>query len=154
MTASAPLDLGSAGRLRAPLSPAHVPSTPGAGGAREGRDVGSLARADGASSQESEGAVTVGHGRVRQLTSLQVGRHSLAMNSTSGAPTNLQRGLSVKADPVTGGLVGLPESWAGLLPQGLSEAPRSAESVPESLRVASVPEEALNIELSNPDPHP
>ena len=110
--------------------------------------------ADGASSQESEGAVTVGHGRVRQLTTLQVGRHSLCMSSTSGAPTNLQRGLSVTADPVTGGLVGLPESWAGLLPQGLSEAPRSAESVPESLRVASVPEEALNIDLSNPNSNP
>ena len=110
--------------------------------------------ADGESSQESEGPVTVGHGRVRQLTTLQVGRHSLSMSSTSGAPTNLQRGLSVKADPVTGGLVGLPESWAGLLPQGLSEAPRSAESVPESLRVASVPEEALNIDLSNPNSNP
>ena len=111
--------------------------------------------ADGESEgAESEGAVTVGHGRVRQLTTLQVGRHSLSMNSTAGAPTNLQRGLSVTADPVTGGLVGLPESWAGLLPQGLSEAPRSAESVPESLRVASVPEEALNIDLSNPDPNP
>ena len=111
--------------------------------------------ADGESEgAESEGAVTVGHGRVRQLTTLQVGRHSLCMSSTSSAPTNLQRGLSVRADPVTGGLVGLPESWAGLLPQGLSEAPRSAESVPESLRVASVPEEALNIDLSNPDPNP
>ena len=55
---------------------------------------------------------------------------------------------------MTGGLVGLPESWAGLLPQGLSEAPRSAESVPESLRVASVPEEALNIDLSNPNSNP
>lgn len=67
------------------------------------------------------------------------------MTSTSGPPTNLQRGLSVTADPVTGGLVGLPESWAGLLPQGLSECPRSAESVPESLRVASVPEEGLKL---------
>ena len=110
--------------------------------------------ADGASSPESEGAVTVGHGRVRQLTTLQVGRHSLCMSSTSGAPTNVQRGLSVTADPVTGGLVGLPESWAGLLPQGLSECPRSAESVPESLRVASVPEEAINIDLSKPNPNP
>ena len=111
--------------------------------------------ADGESEgAESESAVTVGHGRVRQLTTLQVGRHSLCMGSTSSAPTNLQRGLSVKADPMTGGLVGLPESWAGLLPQGLSEAPRSAESVPESLRVASVPQEALNIDLSNPNPNP
>jgi len=105
--------------------------------------------ADGASSPESEGAVTVGHGRVRQLTT-----SNLSMTSTSGPPTNLQRGLSVTADPVTGGLVGLPESWAGLLPQGLSECPRSAESVPESLRVASVPEEAINIDLSKPNPNP
>ena len=96
--------------------------------------------AEGASSADAEAAVTVGHGRVRQLTT-----SNLSMNSTSGPPTNLQRGLSVTADPVTGGLVGLPESWAGLLPQGLSGTPRSAESVPETLRVATVPEEGLKL---------
>jgi len=96
--------------------------------------------AEGASSADAEAAVTVGHGRVRQLTT-----SNLSMNSTSGPPTNLQRGLSVTADPVTGGLVGLPESWAGLLPQGLSGAPRRAESVPETLRVETVPEEGLKL---------
>ena len=94
--------------------------------------------AKGASSADAEATVTVGHGRVRQLTT-----SNLSMNSSS--PTNLQRGLSVTADPVTGGLVGLPESWAGLLPQGLSGTPRSAESVPETLRVATVPEEGLKL---------
>ena len=33
----------------------------------------------------------------------------------------------------------------GLLPQGLSGTPRSAESVPETLRVATVPEEGLKL---------
>ena len=96
--------------------------------------------AEGASSADAEATVTVGHGRVRQLTTSNV-----SMNSGSGPPTNLQRGLSVTTDPVTGGLVGLPESWAGLLPQGLSGTPRSAESVPETLRVATVPEEGLRL---------
>jgi hypothetical protein len=36
----------------------------------------------------------------------------------SSGPDNVQRGISVRYDPVTGGLSGLPESWAGMLPDG------------------------------------
>ena len=67
------------------------------------------------SGADAEASVTVGHGRVRQLAC--GANASESSNSTSGPPTNLRRGLSVTTDPVTGGLVGLPESWAGLLPQ-------------------------------------
>ena len=101
---------------------------------------GSEARTPGA---EAGATVTVGHGRVRQLACGVNAAES--SDPSSGPPTNLQRGLSVTADPVTGGLVGLPESWAGLLPQGLSGMPRVAESVPETLRVVGVPEQGLKL---------
>jgi len=48
-------------------------------------------------------------------------------------------GLSVKADPKTGGLTGLPQQWRDLLPEGCALDTQAEEELPEVLRPTAQP---------------
>ena len=43
-------------------------------------------------------------------------RPQFSQRESGELPANFQRGVNVTVDPTTGGLVGLPESWAGVVP--------------------------------------
>lgn len=51
-----------------------------------------------------------------------------------GTPENVRRGISVRYDPRTGGLSGLPESWAGMLPDGCTPDKVGDGELPAALR--------------------
>jgi len=50
-------------------------------------------------------------------------------------PFGLKKGVSVRYDPVTGGLIGLPEPWKALLPDGCTRDTVDASALPPMLRV-------------------
>jgi len=62
---------------------------------------------------------------------------------TAAGVTNFQHGVSVKVDPLTGGLSGLPSSWAAMLPEGCAPRLQPSANLPPEL----VPSEPKDKEL-------
>ncbi len=60
--------------------------------------------------------------------------------------SNLRAGISVKYDPLTGGLSGLPAAWAGLLPPSCVRLDEDELALPLELRPAALP---LGVKLSD-----
>ena len=54
-------------------------------------------------------------------------------------PTNVKHGVSVRPDPKTGGLVGLPEAWTALLPDGCAPDSQPESNLPPELRPTAQP---------------
>jgi hypothetical protein len=48
--------------------------------------------------------------------------------------SNVTHGLSVRPDPRTGGLIGLPDAWTSLLPEGCTPDSKSDDALPPELR--------------------
>lgn len=49
-------------------------------------------------------------------------------------PQNVKKGVSVKHDPITGGLIGLPAAWGGVVPEGCAQETVHEGDVPADLR--------------------
>ena len=65
--------------------------------------------------------------------------------ATAGTPRNFTQHVSVKYDPLTGGLTGLPKAWEGLLPEGCSRDAVSYADVPAELRPTGVADPGLRL---------
>jgi len=63
-----------------------------------------------------------------------------AERDLGASPSNVKKGLSVKRDPLTGGLIGLPEMWENVVPQGCAQ---------EIVHQADVPEEYHHLVPAN-----
>lgn len=102
------------------------------------------ASAPASSSTAEQPAAEFGRGRVRPLP--QSSSTGSAGSGSTNGPTNLQRGISVTVDPVTGGLVGLPEQWKGLVPEGCLVDVRNDASVPEELRAIAPAQQGVRLQ--------
>jgi len=85
-----------------------------------------------------------------------VPRDSTVTSASSGAapanvsaPQNTTKGLSVRVDPKTGGLVGLPAGWSGVVPEGCATATVDEASVPADLRHLIPHNSANGVKLSD-----
>ena len=65
--------------------------------------------------------------------------------SEGGMPRDVQRGISVRYDPVTGGLSGLPEGWAGLLPAGCTRDTVHPSALPPTLCPTATPTPGMRL---------
>lgn len=54
-------------------------------------------------------------------------------------PSNVRHGVAVKLDPTTGGLRGLPEGWAAMLPDGCAPEVTANAALPPELRPTAQP---------------
>ena len=61
-------------------------------------------------------------------------RPQFSQRESGELPANFQRGVNVTVDPTTGGLVGLPESWAGVVPDGCAPGVQSEAALPAHLK--------------------
>jgi hypothetical protein len=59
--------------------------------------------------------------------------------------TDVKQGIHVERDPLTGGLRGLPEEWARLLPEGCAPGIRQGEELPPELRPVATPAAGLQL---------
>jgi hypothetical protein len=89
-----------------------VLASPRAGSATNLLARGSLRRVDAPTPDVSDGAQPRGPPQL-----------------VASSPTNVVHGLSVKADPKTGGLTGLPQQWRDLLPEGCALDTQAEEEV-------------------------
>ena len=64
-----------------------------------------------------------------------------------GVVTNVQRGIHVKQDDVSGGLSGLPQTWEGLMPEGCAPDSQPEASLPAALRPSTTPTGKLKDEM-------
>jgi len=74
-----------------------------------------------------------------------VGDGASAPAGEEGRPQHVQRGISVRYDPVTGGLSGLPEGWAGMLPEGCTRDTVPNRALPPALCPTTTPVEGLRL---------
>lgn len=61
------------------------------------------------------------------------------LGHSSALPTNVRHGIAVRHDPTTGGLRGLPEGWAALLPDGCTPEAVQNAALPPELRPTAQP---------------
>ena len=65
------------------------------------------------------------------------------------APLNVMKGVSVKVDPLTGGLTGLPAGWSGVVPEGCATATVDEAAVPVGLKHLVPHNSANGVKLSD-----
>ena len=97
-------------------------------------------RASMQSKRESQRASTAsGSSSIPEGAPLDISDGKTPPAAAIGNATNVRHGVSVKHDPKTGGLVGLPEGWSALLPDGCAPETQSDANLPPELRPTAQP---------------